>query len=258
MIFRPRQKQLYYLPRIFIHDIENDINIPLENKEYVKYLGILIDQNLSWKNHIDNISTKISRHIGLIARLRHFVPFNTLLTIYRSLILPYQTYGLPVWGQACKTYLNKVLLLQKRALRFMYFANRQAHALPLFKDTKSLPLSFLYYRSCAMLMHDVSTGTAPSNLLNQFKNISDVHSYNTRSSTSKNLYISKFSLEIQNNYFVVFGSKLWNAVSASTRNLPKKIFKTKLKSLLFHILSEQDDYIDPQTIVERVQSSKFE
>ena len=66
-----------------------DKSVPLENRDYVKYLGrILIDKNLTWKTHIDNIATKISKTVGLIAKLRHFVPFLTLLNVYQSLIMP--------------------------------------------------------------------------------------------------------------------------------------------------------------------------
>ena len=60
------------------------MNIPLVCKNYVKYLGILIDSNLSWKIHIEYIAVKISKIVGLIAKLRHFVPLHTLLSIYQS------------------------------------------------------------------------------------------------------------------------------------------------------------------------------
>ena len=99
-------------------------------KNYVKYLGILIDKNLSWKIHIDNLATKLSKTVGLIAKLRHFVPHHTLLNIYRALILPYLSFGLIVWGQASKTHLTKILLLQKKVIRFIFFANRKVHAIP--------------------------------------------------------------------------------------------------------------------------------
>ena len=48
--------------------------ISLEHKNYVKYLGILIDSNLVWKNHISHVTSKISKTIGTISKLRHFVP----------------------------------------------------------------------------------------------------------------------------------------------------------------------------------------
>ena len=89
-------------------------------KNYVKYLGILTDKNLSWKIHIDNVATKLSKTVGLIAKLRHFVPQHTLLNTYRALILPYLSYGLIVWGQASKTHLTKILSLPKKVLRFIF------------------------------------------------------------------------------------------------------------------------------------------
>ena len=82
-------------------------------KNYVKYLGILIDKNLSWKIYIDSLATKFGKTVGLIAKLRQFVSQHTLLNICRPLILLYLTYGLIVWGQASKTHLTKLLFLQK-------------------------------------------------------------------------------------------------------------------------------------------------
>ena len=86
------------------------MNVPLDCKDYVNYLGILIDSNLSWKIHFEYIALKISKFIGLVAKLRHFVPLHTLLNIYQSLMSPYITYELSVWGQACKSYLNKIFI----------------------------------------------------------------------------------------------------------------------------------------------------
>ena len=132
VIFSPAQRKYTYQPKIMIFDNEQNKNAALECKEFIKYLGILIDSHLTWKHHVDHIVIKISRTIGLISKLRHFVPKHTLINIYRSLVAPYLTYGLIVWGQACKSYLDKLLKLQKRALRFIYFSDRNQHAIPLF------------------------------------------------------------------------------------------------------------------------------
>ena len=69
------------------------------------------------------------------------MPIHTLLTIYRSLVTPYLTYGLMAWGQAYKSYLEKLLKLQKRALRFIYFSERNLHMIPLFIDAGVLLLN---------------------------------------------------------------------------------------------------------------------
>jgi hypothetical protein len=52
----------------------------IECKEFIKYLGVIIDSSLTRKYHIDNIASKISKSIGIITRLRHFVPLSTYLT----------------------------------------------------------------------------------------------------------------------------------------------------------------------------------
>ena len=109
----------------------------------MKYLGVHIDYKLSWKNHIDSITMKLSKTIGLLSKIRHFVPFHTLVSIYNSLVVPYLRYGLIAWGQTGKTQLNKLLILQKRALRFMCFADRCDHAIPLFLRAQTLPIHFL-------------------------------------------------------------------------------------------------------------------
>ena len=76
----------------------------LECKEYDNYLGNLLDKNLSFKKHIDQRTIKISKTVGVIANLRHFLPKNTILQIYNSLIAPYISYaiqwnhGLTIFG----------------------------------------------------------------------------------------------------------------------------------------------------------------
>ena len=92
---------------------------PSECKDPVEYLGILININhLCWKYHIDYIVlAKLSKVVVVIARLRHFALFHTLHSICQSLMFPYLSYGLVVWGQAPQSHLNKILLLQKPSQR---------------------------------------------------------------------------------------------------------------------------------------------
>ena len=81
LIFRPRQKKMHFSPQISILDCETNQRVSLEQKSYIKYLGVLIDQNLSWKNHVDSVIVKISKTIGMIAKLRYFVPSTVLVNI---------------------------------------------------------------------------------------------------------------------------------------------------------------------------------
>ena len=113
-----------------MYDNEKTAQPNLSPSKYVKYLGLLIEISLTWRDHIDNIALKISKSVGLLAKLRYFVPRCSLLNIYKSLILPYVSYDLTVWGLAIKCYINKILILQKRALRFIYFSQSKENAVP--------------------------------------------------------------------------------------------------------------------------------
>ena len=141
------KKKLNHKVNLKVFNHHNNSFISLECKNYVKYLGVLIDENLSWKYHIAHIASKISKTIGIIASLKHFVPLNTLHHIYISLIQPYLLYGIVAWGQAAKTYKNKILILQKRALRLMFFGDYNSHAVPYFVSSSFLPLDLLYFKS---------------------------------------------------------------------------------------------------------------
>ena len=166
-------------PNIKIINNNSNTSQPLEIKNDIRYLGILID---SWKFHIDYVCQKVSKTIGIIAKLRHFVPRHVLLTLYRSLILPYISYGICAWGHAAETHLHKLLVLQKRALRLMFFAEPTTHAVPLFLETKQFPISFLLFEQMSLLMYDVHNNLDPDNTKNMFTKLSSVHSYQTRGS----------------------------------------------------------------------------
>ena len=146
VIFRSRQKKLNHQINLRTFDHHTNSYISLERKEFIKYLGVLIDETLSWGHHIAHIASKISKSIGVISRLRHFVPLSTLNHIYRSLIQPYLLYGIVAWGQAAKIHRDKILILQKRALRLMYFGDYRSHAIPFFVSSRFLPLHMLYFK----------------------------------------------------------------------------------------------------------------
>ena len=132
VIFHPKGRRVNQQVEIKLTDNNTNSSTYFEQKEYVKYLGILIDNHLTWKPHIDYVTTKISKTIGVIARLRHLVPQSTLLNLYRFLIFPYLSYGLIAWGQDSKSNLNKVLMVQKGVIRLVHFPPYRDHSLPFF------------------------------------------------------------------------------------------------------------------------------
>ena len=199
----------------------------------------------------------IARYKDKISKLRHLVPKHTIINIYRSLVAPYLSYGLLVWGQACKSYLDKLLKLQKRALRFIYFSDRNQHAILPFSDAGILPLQFSYYELTANLMFDIRHRSAPRNIRDLFQDISNIHPYNTRSSATHNFYTQSSRLSIQLNLFSRIGTKIWNEMPLSLRTLSKHDFKRKIKRVLFDILSSEDSYLEIRNIIQKVKFSSF-
>ena len=134
----------------------------------------------------------------------------------------------------------------------IYFVHSRAHAIPLFIDANVLPLAFLYFESVSNLMHDVNNNNTPSKILNFFKKLSVIHSYNTRSSTSGKFYVQSSRLEIKKPSFSRFGVKLWNEIPQRVKALPKKGYKRESRGILFKILINKNDYIETSTIVRKV------
>ena len=82
--------------------------------DHVRFLGILLDETLGWKPHLVELSRKLSRSVGIFYKLRHYVPTDTLKTVYYALFYPFLTYGITVWGATYDKFLNPVRIAQKR------------------------------------------------------------------------------------------------------------------------------------------------
>ena len=91
--------------------------------EYVKHLGVVIDQHLSWSNHIDNIASRLSRSVGMLSKIRYYVNESTLRMIYYGIFSSILTYASQIWGQIENKQVNRVIKLQDRAIRIINFAN---------------------------------------------------------------------------------------------------------------------------------------
>ena len=74
----------------------NDAHI--RQVDSTKYLGITFDSNLTWKSHINELGLKLSKTVGILSKVRHFVNKRILVKLYYSLIYPFSTYGFHVWS----------------------------------------------------------------------------------------------------------------------------------------------------------------
>ena len=87
-------------------------NLPIKNASYVKFLGVLLHENLTWKYHLTELSKKLARTCGMYFKVRHFLPMNVPICFYNPLFSPFLQYGIIGWVLH-KSYINPVFLLQK-------------------------------------------------------------------------------------------------------------------------------------------------
>jgi hypothetical protein len=128
----PKQK-LSFLSAKINHRITIKINNDIiKQVPSVKFLGVTLDQKLTWSNHINSVLKSITKSTGMIAKLRHYTSKNTLKLIYYALVYPYLTYGNLVWGNTYPTRLQKLLKIQKKIVRLMCFKSYTDHSEPLF------------------------------------------------------------------------------------------------------------------------------
>ena len=94
------------------------------------FLGIHFNEQLNWKSHIDKLSVKCCRILGILNRLKRILPLNIKIILYNSLMLPHLNYGIALWGFKCE----RILKLQKKAARILSASKYNAHTEPLFKN----------------------------------------------------------------------------------------------------------------------------
>jgi hypothetical protein len=158
----------------------------LSRENCCKFLGIYIDESLSWRKHSKYINSKISRSLFAMKQAKVFLPKESLRTLYFSLINSHIVYGILAWGNAKHDILNKTHLLQKRALRAIHNKQYNSHTDPLFKQSMILKLSDLHELEVLLFMHDYANGKLPSSFEDMYLLNNEVNSaYLTRQS---NLY----------------------------------------------------------------------
>ena len=110
----------------------------------INLLGIIIDNKLTWKPHIANIRTKISKALGTLNKVKHNIPTKLKRQLYFSLIHPHLLYGVELWGAAVKSHIQLIQILQKRAIRFITSSTYNSSTHNYFKDLKILKMQDLY------------------------------------------------------------------------------------------------------------------
>ena len=152
-----------------------------------KFLGITIDENMTWKKQIDNVCKSCSRNIGVLNKVKLFLPKATMYQLYCSLVQPYLNYGLLLWGNANKAYMNKIFRMQKRALRTISNSPYMCPTKPLFKKYNVLNMFDMYKKEVAVFMYKYKNGMLPLSFDGLLTIQRENHNYNTRNKDDFNI-----------------------------------------------------------------------
>ena len=142
-----------------------------------KYLGIVFDNKLSFKNHIMFLEKKVARLVGIIAKLSYYLPSKSLLTLYYSLVHTNLLYALPIWASTCQTYLLKLKRLQNKVIRIIAKAPLKSKLTPQYKKYQILKLEDLYLLEIGKIMYLFSHNKLPTPFCHYFYYSANSYSY---------------------------------------------------------------------------------
>ena len=185
-------------------------NVPINKVEKTKFLGIIIDSKLNWKEHIALIRNKVSKGIGIINKTKGILNKITLRNLYETFIKPYLSYCNIVWGNAPSSYLDCLLKLQKRIVRIIAGEHYRAHTEHLFKDLNIMNVYQLNVYLTCIFVFKHQGNILPDIFTDLFVKNESIHNYNTRSNILLHTPACHSNLGKRNIRY--HGAILWNKI----------------------------------------------
>ena len=210
-------------------------NQPVKQSRYVKFLGVLLDENLSWKYHLSELSKKLARTCGMFFKIRHFLPVDVMICLYNSLFSSFLQYGIVVWGLTYDVHIKPIYLLQKRVVRAIAFEHFTSPSTPIFSDLKILKLQDLFQLKLLCFVYDCVNKNSPNCFRNFFESVSNVHQYGTRQASKNDIFLTrKNTLQYGIRSVRFSGAKSWNSIPVDIKRSSSAFsFRQKLRAFLF-------------------------
>lgn len=203
-----------------------------------KYLGVTIDSNLNWSEHIEALKTKLLKTIGILYKTRYYLNQNSLYYIFNSLLMSHVRYGLLCWGRASRTKINEINKLINRAIRCIHFKSWKESVSSIKIAKKILDVENMFQYELGVFMHKFKRDILPINFKPYFTSINKIHNHSTRFSET-NYYFPRVNSLYGSKSLSYLGCKVWEEIP---RNLKEqnylKAFQSGLKNVL---LKNQSD-----------------
>ena len=180
-----------------------------------QHLGVFIDNKLNWRDHVPFVCRKVARGLGIIIKARKVLQKESLISLYYSFIYPYLIYCNQIWGSACKTQIEPLFILQKKALRIITSVHLRSPSEPLFRQLKFLNCENIFKYLVGCLMFRVHHGELSTFQFLFVKN-SDIHMHNTRQSGHYHIPMCRTNLGKSSLRY--FGAWLWNKILSTDIN----------------------------------------
>ncbi|KAG8286335.1 uncharacterized protein LOC124369675 [Homalodisca vitripennis] len=193
------------------------------------FLGVTIDETLSWTQHVDNLCRKLNTSLFVIKRIYHISDLITAKTTYYALFESHLRYSIAIWGGTTVTNLQRLLLIQKKVIRTLKGLGPKESCREGFKDLRILTIVALYIQEVIMFadMNELPRGT-------------DVHQYNTRH--ADNYILPAHHLSLYGRKPSYMGRKLYNLLPTEIKAQKGKKLKMALNRWLvtrpFYTLEE--------------------
>lgn len=193
----------------------------------IKYLGVYLDRHLSYSHHVNKISVRISRAVGIFHKIKFFVPMSVLCMLYNSLIHPLVNYSMVAWYNAPLYVSNRIAILQRKAVRAVNLLGYGESTAGYFKRMKLLPLNELFQYNIGVYMYRTLTDENFDPLLaGQLNSFDDHHNYGTRQ--NYNFVLPRFARVKSQAHISFRGSKMWNAIPLTIKSSPSLVIFKKL------------------------------
>ena len=194
---------------------------PVIRSNVTKFLGVYLDEHLTWKYHINFVCKQITESISILSRMCFYLSCKTKLTLHYTLIYPYITYCNSMWWSTYISNLNRIYY--KRAV--------QAITAPLFSKLEFLDIFQVNTLDTAKFMFCNHNNLLPPLFHNLFMTNSQVDRYDTR--TTSNHWVHSCCKNTKKFTILCKGPRIWNYLPASFTNLSSfSIFKNKVLEFL--------------------------
>lgn len=200
--------------------------------KYFKFVGIKLDEFLDWDYQIENISNKIASAVFALNQIKNILPLNIRKIVYNSLVRSHIEYGIMTWGSAKKSKLQKIIKIQKKAVRAVNNDTFRAHTDPIFSSLEILKFKDTYTISILDFMHKYYHSKLPNSFNNMFTSLAEPN----RTKSYKLELVKHKSLE---NFPAAIFPKVWNAIELNIKDIySPKAFKNEIKMFYLNMYKD--------------------